>query len=99
MPNIYFIQYLRPNGRKEAVSIDRPDDICAKADSIKRQGFRFECETLTTDDVSLTISDDDGDYSVKVVPNGSGIPVAVDELILEFDLAAAIKQREINRGD
>lgn len=94
MASIPFTQFLRPDGRKQAVLIDRPDNIAQAADNIRSHGFRFECEHLTTDDVSLTISDDKGDYHVEVVPNGAGVPVAVDRLISTFNLAAAIKQRD-----
>lgn len=73
--------------------------MVARADFILRHGFRFECEQLTTGDVSLTISDDDGDYAFQVVPNGSDVPGAVDRLVLEFDVPAALKQRKENRDE
>lgn len=93
MPNIYFTQYLRPSGRPAVVSIWRGDDIAAKADSIMRQGFRFETEVLMTGQVSFTISDDDDDYAIEVCDNGTNVPLTVDKLILDFNLADAIKKR------
>ncbi|QIG73291.1 hypothetical protein EVC02_070 [Rhizobium phage RHph_N17] len=97
MPNIYFTQYLRPNGRKEIVQIDRPDAVVKKADNISSHGFRFECEVLTTGDISLTISDEWGDYAFELCPNGPAVPTSVDKLILEFDVARALTAREINK--
>ena len=84
MPAIHFTQYLRPHGRPVPVFIDRPDEIAAKADAIRARGFQFECEELTTGDVSLTISNDDGDHDIEVVPNGPDVPDAVDRLITRF---------------
>ena len=98
MPNIYFTQFLRPNGRKQTIMIDRPDPVVTKADSIAGHGFRFEREELHGTTVSLTISDDWGDYAFQLTPNGPGIPDAVDTLILEFDVAQALKARKINQG-
>lgn len=94
MPRIDFIQYLRPDGRRAVVSIDRPEPVFIKAQFIRQHGFRFECETLATGQVSLTVSDDDGDYAFEIVENGPGVPEAVDRLILEFDVPKGIKQRE-----
>lgn len=98
MSNIYFTQFLRPDGRKTLIWIDRPDAVAARADFITLHGFRFECEQLTTGDVSFTISDDYGDYAIEVVTNGPGVPEAVDRMILGFDVPTALKQRTVKRS-
>lgn len=85
MAAIQFTQFLRPDGRPVSVSIDRPDEIASRAASIVRRGFRFECEHLTTGEVSLTIADDDGDHAIEVVANGPGVPLAVDRLVTQFE--------------
>lgn len=95
MTAIYFTQFLLPDGRKKIISIDRPDPVVSKADAIKRHGFRFECEVLTTGDVSLTISDDDQDHAIEVCANNEAVPATVDRLILNFDVAAALKRKEL----
>lgn len=97
MANIYFTQYLRPHGERKLIWIDRPDHIAKAATVITEHGFRFECEELTTGDVSMTISDDFGDYAHELSPNGPEVPTSVDKLITGFDLAVALKCREINR--
>lgn len=84
MADILFTQYLRPDGRKAAVTIDRPDDIAKLADRIIDRGFRFECEHLTTGHASLTIAGADDDEDIEVVRNGPEVPVAIDRMITRF---------------
>jgi len=85
MADIPFTQYLMPNGRKEPVTIDRPDDVAAKAQAIIDRGFRFECEMLSDySTVSLTIADDDDDHEIEVVRNGPDVPLAIDRMIERF---------------
>lgn len=85
MRPVPFTQYLRPNGRRTAVSIDMPNEIARQAAAIIAAGYRFECEELTTGQVSLTIADDDMDYAIEVVMNGPGVPEAVARLIGRFN--------------
>lgn len=87
---INFTQYLRPDGRAVPVRIARPVEIAAKAEAIIARGFRFECEQLSSGDVSLTITDpDEGDMDIEVVPNGPEVPAAVDRLIERFEAVPA----------
>lgn len=91
MPLIEFTQYLRPDGRKNPVSIDRPGPVYRKAKDIVRAGYRLECEVLNDETtVSLTITNDrDGDVACELVPNGTEVPNAVDRLIEAFRLPEA----------
>lgn len=84
MGAIEFTQFKRPDGRAVPVWIDRPDKIVERAQKIIARGFRFECEHLEPNMVSLTISKDDGDHAIEVVPNGPEVPLAVDHLITNF---------------
>lgn len=94
MPDIPFTQYMRPDGRSlerlfgrtKDVTIDRPDHVADKAQQIIAAGYRFECEILSTGEVSLTITDDEADHAIEVVPNGPGMGEAVDRLVLGFAL-------------
>lgn len=81
---IPFTQYLRPNGRAIEVTINRPKEIYDKAIDIIKAGYHFEAEVLTTGQVSLTISDNDGDHDIEVVDNGPEVPLAVDRMINRF---------------
>lgn len=93
MPAVEFTEYVLPNGRRRQVFIDCPDYVAAAAEELHRRGYRFECETLTTGHVSLTIvgptgpvdEDDEGDVAIEVVPNGPSVLDAVDRLILSFN--------------
>lgn len=82
---IPFTQYLRPDGRKRAVSIERPAEVVEVAHRLITAGYRFECEELATGHVSLTVVDphDEGDIAIQVVPNGPEVPNAVDRLIAD----------------
>ncbi|HEY1980720.1 MAG TPA: hypothetical protein VGH13_11585 [Xanthobacteraceae bacterium] len=91
MADIPFTQYLMPNGRRSPVTIDRPDDIAAKAQAIIERGYRFECEMLSDySTVSLTIADDDDDHEIEVVPNGPEVPTAIDRMIERFATKLAV---------
>lgn len=82
---IPFTQYLRPNGRKRVVSIERPAEIVEAAHRLIKAGYRFEVEELSTGHASLTVvdPDDEGDVAIAVVPNGPEVPAAVDRIVAE----------------
>jgi hypothetical protein len=84
--SLTFTQYLRPDGRQQPVSIDVPQNVYDAAAVLQSRGLRFECEMLTTGEVSLTIHDPikEQDVDSRVVPNGPGVPGAVHDLILNF---------------
>lgn len=85
MGKIEFTQYLLPDGRKTNVWIERPQAVVDRAQRIRAQGFRFEVEMLSDmETVSLTITDDEMDHAIEVVPNGPAVPEAVDRLINNF---------------
>ena len=89
-----FFQFLRPDGRSILVHIMRPEAVGIKAKAIRAAGFRFESEILTTGEASFTISDEDGDYAVEICPNGPEVLAAVDKLVMDFDIEAALIDRE-----
>ena len=84
---IPFTQYLRPNGRRVPVTIARAPEIEKLAADFIAKGGRFECEELTTGQVSLTAfhprgGDGDGaDIAIEIVMNGPKVPDAVDQLV------------------
>lgn len=82
--SIPFTQYLRPNGRKALTFIERPAEIEAMAQEIRAKGYRFESEELREGTVSFTVAsphEDEGDIAIELVPNGPGVPDAVDKLV------------------
>jgi len=82
---IPFTQYLRPDGRKKMISIERPPEIEALAQSFLDRGGWFEAEVLTTGHVSLTacfnMPDGDNDIEIELAQNGPGVEAAVDRLV------------------
>lgn len=84
---IPFTQYLLPDGRKKSTFIGVHMDVADRARSIAAKGLAFECELLTTGQVSLTITDPEkGDLDIRVVPNGPGVREAVEEMVRRFPL-------------
>lgn len=85
MSIIPFTQYTCPYGRIVKVNIDRPASIAEMAYKIIGAGYRFECELLNNQEVSLTVSnEDEGDMDGELVPDGPEVPLAVDRLITRF---------------
>ena len=78
---IEFTQYLRPDGRTTAISIERPDHIEAMADAFVATGGRFEIEMLRDGTVSMTAERDDDLIAIRLCPNGPAVPITVDELV------------------
>jgi hypothetical protein len=89
-----FVQYLRPNGRKMMTHIERPLAVANKALDILAAGFVLESEVLMTGDASFSIGDDDGDYAIEICKNGPDVLAAVDRLIMDFDIKAALIDRD-----
>ena len=89
MPTIHFTQYMHPSKycpRCMRVPIDRPDHVADKAEQIIAAAYRFECEILTTGEVSLTITGVEADHAIEVVPNGPGMGEAVGRLVVGFEV-------------
>jgi hypothetical protein len=81
---IPFTQYLRPDGRKRAVEIDRSPEIEAMANEFLAEGGYFECEELRTGHASLTACHPDSDeVAIELVMNGPGVPEAIDRLVIK----------------
>ena len=86
---IPFTQYMRPDGRAVPVSINVSPDVATKARAIIARGLVFECEVLSTGQVSMTITDPkEGDLDIRVRVNGPGIREAVEDLVLRFGEAS-----------
>lgn len=83
------IQYMRPDGRKSPFTTEVSDDLRDKWGEVRRSGLRLASEHLITNDVSVTLENDEGDFDIEVTPNAPGKPVAAVEAILRrFDPAA-----------
>src|SRR4051812_22355655 len=81
---ILFTQYLRPDGERRTVEIDRPAEIEELAQQFIAGGGCYECEELTTGHASLTAVHPEcetGDCAIEVVTNGPAVPDAVDRVV------------------
>jgi hypothetical protein len=78
---IEFTQYLRPGGRKKIVYAPCTLEIKRKATELEAKGLKFECEILTTSDVSLTIVDNIGDVGIEISKNDKSIDQALERLV------------------
>jgi hypothetical protein len=77
-----FTQFLFPNGRKESITIDMPDEIERIADEISAHGYRFEIECFPdTQLVHMDCCNDDAPLWIEVVKNGPDVPIAVEHLV------------------
>lgn len=86
---IPFTQYLYPHGIKKPVSISVAPAVAEKAHNLIEKGLRFECEILSTGEVSVTITDpEDGDLDIRVIPNGPGVREAIEDMVRGFGGAA-----------
>lgn len=83
--SIPFTQFLRPNGKRRHVSIDRPADVEAKAQALIDAGCRFEIEELTTGHVNIEccgpVLGEDGTISGELCHNGPEVLEAVDRIV------------------
>ena len=79
--SIPFTQYLRPDGRKRPMTINRPEHIEGMALALSTEGARFNCEELSTGHVSVTCEFAGGDVAIEVCPNGPPVEEAVDRMI------------------
>ena len=85
-----FTQYIPPNGHREQVEIDRPEEIEAIACRFIASGGRYECEILTTRQVSFTaakkIRGEWQDIAIAVGKNEQGeIMQLVDQVIRQSE--------------
>jgi hypothetical protein len=82
---IPFTQYLLPDGHPRPVVVDRPPDIEALAQRFIALGGSYECEMLTTGEVSFTAVSDIGgeqqDVAIEVCANGPPVLDAVDAVV------------------
>lgn len=84
MKSIPFTQYLLPKGTRKPVEIEVSDLSAAKFSEAERLGCSMTCERLTTGEISLCIAHEAGDFDCLVVPEGPGVPEAVETMLLRF---------------
>ena len=89
MHKIPFTQYLLPNGRSRQIDLFTNDEeIFTKSKLIQNAGFRFECEYLTTKELSVTILDvrKERDVAIEICGKGTFVVDHLEKLIRNFTL-------------
>jgi len=79
--SIPFTQYIRPNGHKKQIIINRPEEIEKLAKTLIAEGVHFDVEILTNDMVSMTAEKDDKVLSIELSPREPQIEEKIDSLI------------------
>ena len=88
--SIPFTQYVLPHGRTRVETIDRPPNIEAMASDFIAGGGKYECEILTTGEVSFTAMKVDQTVAIVVCSNGPEIPLRIDELVRQSIVGSAL---------
>ena len=78
---IPFTQYLRPNGRKRQEFFQVDGQTAVDATRLLDAGLVFEVEVLTTNEVSLTVSNGETDIAIEISKNGIEVLDAVARLM------------------
>ena len=81
MMAIQFTQFIRPDGRRKLISIERPADIEDKARKITAAGCVFECENLQNGKIYLDCCNSEAEIAIEIVPNNEAVPAAVDAIV------------------
>jgi hypothetical protein len=86
--SIHFTQYLMPDGRKQDVYIEMPEEIEKLASKFIEADGWYEAEMLS-DMVTISLTacwnqkDSNNDVVIQLAPNGPAVVKAVEELVRE----------------
>lgn len=79
--SILFTQYLRPNGQQVQVTIDSTPMIEGRAEFFIKAGGHFDCEQLTTGEVSFTAMYNDKTIAHEVCTNDEAVRTVVASIV------------------
>lgn len=79
--SIPFTQYLLPDGRKQRIEIDMPNDVEEKAMRLLKDGCYFDIEVLTTGEISMTCMKGDDLISMVICANGPAVIDSVRKIV------------------
>jgi hypothetical protein len=81
---VTFIQYVRPDGHRRELKIDRPVQMAELAEFCIAKGACFTAEVLIPlGQISLACEYDGEDIAIELCDNGPDISKAVDKLITD----------------
>lgn len=88
MITVEIIQFIAPHGEQRNRSAEVPDDCAVGYEALCRNKCRLTAEVLMTGYVSQCIEHDDGDFDIRVTPNGPEVSKVLADMIRSFDGAA-----------
>ncbi len=71
------VQFMRPRGDMQSVTTQLPIATEPRYQEMLAAGCRLECEELKTEEVSVTIKNDEEDVDIEVSPNGPDVQVGL----------------------
>lgn len=83
--------YVRPHGTKEQTELEVIESLGPKIAAIADAGFEVTSEYLPGNLVSLTISDEHGDYASRVIHAPHTLDT-LQEMIEKFDIDAGLAE-------
>ncbi len=80
---VTFTQFLRPDGRRQSITIDMPDDVGPLVAELTAAGWKLEIEVLREGSVHADVCNSEEQLAVVVVPNGPEVPGAIETMLRE----------------
>lgn len=84
MNTIEVIQFLRPNGQRQVITTEVSDEAFAKYQELRRLGCEVHAESLTTGEVSMTVSNGHDDIDIFVCQNGPPVIQNLEAMLKRF---------------
>ncbi len=83
--NLTVTQFMRPDGRRKAISLVIPDDCQAKVKEFQACGCEITCEQMMDGRAVQYISHDEGDFALEISSSGKDADAALLKMIRAFD--------------
>lgn len=74
-------QLFAPDGRDSVMKTVLPLNCFSDVSEMQFAGLHFEAEVLSTGEVSISISSDDEDVDMEIVPNGPSVQEAMKAML------------------
>lgn len=75
------IQFLLPHGNKRSQTTELDEALLEDYNHMRESGAMFHAEILQTGEVSITISHEEEDVDIEVVPNGPQVQEAMERML------------------
>lgn len=86
-------EYHRPNGQSSEEMLLISHELDDKAKDIINNGFHFTAELLSIGMISITISDELADYSMRMAQNDTKLAKSFEVMINSFNMEQSLAHR------